>query len=34
VPELPQMQALAERLDGVLAGKVLVGVEPLGFSAL
>jgi formamidopyrimidine-DNA glycosylase len=34
VPELPQMQALAERLDHELAGSTLVGVEPLGFSAL
>ena len=28
------MQALAERLDAELAGAVLEGVEPLGFSAL
>jgi len=28
------MQALAERLDAVLAGAVLEGYEPLGFSAL
>jgi formamidopyrimidine-DNA glycosylase len=34
VPELPQMQALAERLDAALAGSVLEAVEPLGFSAL
>jgi formamidopyrimidine-DNA glycosylase len=34
VPELPQMQALAERLDAVLTGAVLEGIEPLGFSAL
>jgi formamidopyrimidine-DNA glycosylase len=34
VPELPQMQALAERLDAVLAGATLEAVEPLGFSAL
>jgi formamidopyrimidine-DNA glycosylase len=34
VPELPQMQALAERLGEALTGKVLEGVEPLGFSAL
>jgi len=34
VPELPQMQALAERLADALTGKVLEGVEPLGFSAL
>ncbi|HEY7106829.1 MAG TPA: DNA-formamidopyrimidine glycosylase family protein [Acidimicrobiia bacterium] len=34
MPELPQMQALAERLDAELAGATLTGVEPLGFSAL
>ena len=34
VPELPQMQALAERLGDALTGQVLEGVEPLGFSAL
>ena len=34
MPELPQMQALAERLDSVLAGTVLEAIEPLGFSAL
>ena len=34
MPELPQMQALAERLGDALTGKVLEGVEPLGFSAL
>jgi formamidopyrimidine-DNA glycosylase len=34
VPELPQMQALAERLNAELAGAELAGVEPLGFSAL
>ena len=34
VPELPQMQALAERLGDAITGKVLEGVEPLGFSAL
>ncbi len=28
------MQALAERLDAVLTGAVLEGIEPLGFSAL
>jgi formamidopyrimidine-DNA glycosylase len=28
------MQALAERLGDALTGKVLEGVEPLGFSAL
>jgi len=34
VPELPEMQALAERLDTALAGAVLTAVEPLGFTAL
>jgi len=34
VPELPQMQALAERLDAVLTGHVLAAVDALGFSAL
>jgi formamidopyrimidine-DNA glycosylase len=34
MPELPQMQALAERLDAQFAGAALSGVEPLGFSAL
>jgi formamidopyrimidine-DNA glycosylase len=34
MPELPQMQALAERLRDALTEKVLEGVEPLGFSAL
>ena len=34
MPELPQMQALAERLGDTLTGKVLEGIEPLGFSAL
>jgi formamidopyrimidine-DNA glycosylase len=34
VPELPQMQALAERLDAELRGAVLVRAEALGFSAL
>src|SRR5690349_9852999 len=31
---MPQMQALAERLDAWLAGARLTGYEPLGFSAL
>jgi formamidopyrimidine-DNA glycosylase len=34
VPELPQMQALAERLDAALRGRVLVGWQPLGFAGL
>ena len=34
MPELPQMQALAERLHDTLAGQVFVGYEPLGFTGL
>jgi len=34
MPELPQMQALAERLDDALRGRELTGWEPLGFTAL
>jgi formamidopyrimidine-DNA glycosylase len=34
MPELPQMQALAERLQEEFAGATLTGIEPLGFSAL
>ena len=34
MPELPEMQALAERLDAVLAGAVLVRADLLGFSSL
>jgi formamidopyrimidine-DNA glycosylase len=34
MPELPQMQALAERLDGALAGATLVRSDLLGFTAL
>lgn len=34
MPELPEMQALAERLDAALAGQVVSGVDPLGFTAL
>ncbi len=34
MPELPQMQALAERLDAALAGRALEGYEALGFTAL
>jgi formamidopyrimidine-DNA glycosylase len=34
VPEMPQMQALAERLTSKLAGSSLEGFEPLGFSGL
>lgn len=34
MPELPEMQALAERLDALLRGKALAGADPLHFSAL
>ena len=34
MPELPEMQALAERLDAAAAGSELAGYEPLQFSAL
>jgi formamidopyrimidine-DNA glycosylase len=34
MPELPQMQALAERLDAQIAGATLVGLDALQFSAL
>ncbi len=34
MPELPQMQALAERLDAAVGGHGLEGYEPLGFTAL
>jgi formamidopyrimidine-DNA glycosylase len=34
VPELPEVQAVAERLDALLAGATLAGVDPLQFSAL
>ena len=34
MPELPEMQALAERLEAVLAGATLTAVEALQFSAL
>jgi formamidopyrimidine-DNA glycosylase len=34
MPELPEMQALAERLDAAFAGAILAGVDPLGFAAL
>jgi formamidopyrimidine-DNA glycosylase len=34
MPELPEVQALAERLDAVLAGSTLAGLDPLQFSAL
>jgi len=34
VPELPEMQALAERLDSAVAGSTLIGAQALQFSAL
>lgn len=34
MPELPEMQALSERLDALLAGTTLFRVDALGFSAL
>jgi len=34
VPEMPQMEALAERLDVALAGQRLMAADALGFSAL
>jgi formamidopyrimidine-DNA glycosylase len=34
MPELPEMQALAERLDQLATGATLLGADPLQFSAL
>src|ERR687897_2369671 len=34
MPELPQMQALAERLQVRVGGASLAGVQPIGFSGL
>jgi formamidopyrimidine-DNA glycosylase len=34
VPELPEVQAVAERLDSLLAGATVVGLDALQFSAL
>ena len=34
VPELPEMQALAERLDAFLAGRTFRAIDLLGFSSL
>lgn len=34
MPELPEMQALAERLEEFLEGATFVGVDALGFAAL
>ena len=32
MPEAPQMQALAERIDAWLGGATFEGYEPLGFT--
>jgi formamidopyrimidine-DNA glycosylase len=34
MPELPEMQALAERLEVAIGGATIEGVDPLGFAAL
>jgi formamidopyrimidine-DNA glycosylase len=34
VPELPEVQALAERLDAAVAGSAFTGADPLQFSSL
>ncbi|MGD0880747.1 MAG: DNA-formamidopyrimidine glycosylase family protein [Acidimicrobiales bacterium] len=34
MPELPEMQALAERLDAAFSGSSVEGFEPLGFTGL
>jgi len=34
MPELPEMQALAERLEVALADRAVTGIDPLGFTAL
>jgi hypothetical protein len=34
MPELPEVQALAERIHDRLAGAAFVRAEPLSFSAL
>lgn len=34
MPELPEMQALAERLDDAISGRALTKIDPLQFSAL
>ncbi|MDQ3146158.1 MAG: Fpg/Nei family DNA glycosylase [Actinomycetota bacterium] len=34
MPEIPEMQALAERLDEAVGGATLTGLQPLQFSAL
>jgi formamidopyrimidine-DNA glycosylase len=34
VPELPQMQALSERIETVVGGAALAAIEPIGFAGL
>src|SRR5207245_6486475 len=34
VPERPEMQALAERLEAAVGGMIFTGYEPIQFSAL
>jgi formamidopyrimidine-DNA glycosylase len=34
MPELPEMQALAERLEVAIGGAAIEGLDPLGFAAL
>lgn len=34
MPELPEVQALAERLDAAVAGRAFAGADPLQFSSL
>ncbi len=34
MPELPEMQALAERLDALIEGSTFIGADPLQFTAL
>ena len=34
MPELPEMQALSERLDELLAGAPVASITSLGFAAL
>ena len=34
MPELPEMQALAERLDSIVTGQVVSKIDPLDFSGL
>src|SRR5687768_14090290 len=34
MPELPEMQALAERLAGVMVGQTFAGAKPIQFAGL